>query len=105
MSSTDDSELKTESRRQHPRKKVFLRAELRSGNDAAPCDILNLSAGGARISSTLKVSAGSRVILNLEPFGELPGEIVWQNGEEMGINFQKDPAQIAEIVLGIALYG
>lgn len=98
-------ELHTESRREHLRKKVFLKAELRCGNNAASCDILNMSAGGAKVVTSLKVTTGSSVTLNLDPFGELPGEIVWQNGEEMGINFQKDPEQIAEIVLGIALYG
>lgn len=92
-------------RRSSERKKVLLKAKLVIARESYDCDILNISTGGAKIQCAQKIESGTKVVLNLDPFGEFSSEVVWQRGDEAGIRFEQGSENIAEVVLGIAIYG
>lgn len=92
------------SRRKHSRNSVLFKAKILFENQSIDCEILDISAGGARVRGKRQLEYGLSVILNLDPFGEIPCEIAWQKGQNLGMKFQGDPVEIAEIILAIAVY-
>jgi hypothetical protein len=63
------------SRRKHSRNSVLFKAKILFENQSIDCEILDISAGGARVQSKGQLEHGLSVILNLDPFGEIPCEI------------------------------
>lgn len=53
----------------------------------APCKILDLSPGGARISSDADFGSDRNVILYVEDFGRFEGNIVRLSGGDFGVQF------------------
>ena len=92
-------------RREHVRKTVFLTAKLSACGQSVTCEIVNISSGGARLNMSRQVAFDTGITLNIGPFGEFVGEVVWQNGMEVGVRFLGDSEQISEMVQGIAMYG
>jgi len=92
------------SRRKHSRNSVLFKAKILFENQSIDCEILDISAGGARVRGERQLEHGLSVILNLDPFGEIPCEIAWQKGINLGIKFQGNPEEVAEIVLAMAVY-
>lgn len=92
------------SRRKHSRKSVLFKAKISFEEQNINCEILDISAGGARTKVARQMKHGLHVTLNLDPFGEIPCEIAWQKGQTLGMKFQGDPEKVAEIVLAMAVY-
>ncbi len=94
-----------DSRRGHKRKPVLLTAAIIVDEQRFDCQILNISAGGVKIKVAHTLNEGAKVVFDLEPFGEFVSKVVWQNGDEFGLQFEDDPEHVAEIVMSIAIYG
>ncbi|MFQ6017532.1 MAG: PilZ domain-containing protein [Kiloniellaceae bacterium] len=77
---------------------VLWSGRLYSGNKDVECRILNISMGGAKIHVTAASGFVSPVTLRIDRFGEFSCEIVWQDGEYMGLNFLDEPQKIGEII-------
>jgi c-di-GMP-binding flagellar brake protein YcgR len=92
------------SRRKHSRNSVLFKAKIFFDKQSISCEILDISAGGARARVQRQLKHGLHVTLNLDPFGEIPCEIAWQKDQNLGMKFQGDPVEIAEIILAMAVY-
>ena len=95
----------SKTRRAHDRQTVLVEAELSSARGACPCKILNISAGGAQLQVEHQLKTGGNLELVIKPFGSYGCKCVWQNGEDLGIEFLEDFQVMAEVVLALAVYG
>jgi hypothetical protein len=84
------------SMRSHPRSAVFWSGALQAGRQNVECIVLNMSPGGAKVRMLKRfVSDGSPVILHIDRLGGYTCEVVWTEGNTIGLRFLKDPKQIA----------
>lgn len=107
---------KEDERRRHPRKPVDVPARLQ---DAAhelharlevnhhwhDCRIVNISPGGAKVQIKDELIRGKRAHLKIENFGQFSAHIVWRSGDEIGLHFDESTDKMAEVVVGLAVYG
>jgi len=95
---------RTGSLRQHPRSAVFWSGALQSGRESIDCIVLNMSPGGAKVKLFRRfASNGSPVVLHIDRLGGYASEVVWSEGDAVGLRFLKDPKEVAadiERVLG-----
>jgi hypothetical protein len=84
---------------------VFLDGRLHGGDRWSPCQVVNLSAGGARLRIEGAFVPGQELVLELAACGRYPGVAVWARGGEVGLKFTCDPAEVAEALIGLATYG
>ena len=76
-------------RRAHPRVPVALPAFLQAGGKRHSVQILDLSAGGAKLNCAAALSIGSNVILDCGSFS-LAAEVRWQEGPFLGLRFSSE---------------
>ncbi|MFA6316976.1 MAG: PilZ domain-containing protein [Elusimicrobiota bacterium] len=81
-----------------------LKARLEEGGTWHDCLILNISPGGAKVSVEGPASDAKVVHLEIGRFGRFGAEVVWRAGSELGLRFTHDPAEMTEVVLGLAVY-
>jgi hypothetical protein len=81
-------------------------AEARIGADAhwQDCRLINISVGGARVRLTEPLEI-RHPTLEIAGFGRFRTVVAWHTGDEIGVKFDHDPAEIAEVVVGLATYG
>lgn len=95
--------LNDDERRKHKRKPVLWSARVETGRDVAPCVILDLSLGGAKLKGTAEgAKTRDRVMLVIDRFGAIPAEVVWARSGHMGLRFTDRPENVAHII-GAAL--
>ncbi len=96
--------------RRHDRQSVSLagvvKAEGIAGAPGYPCQIEDLSVGGARVALAA-ASAGklARVTLEIEKFGAYAADVVWTRPPRLGLKFRDSPEAMAEILTAIAMRG
>ena len=87
-------------RRRHRRRAVHVLGRLAHTARNEDCDVLDLSVGGARVRSSdpapSTIYAGG-VTLHLDRRRRLPAEVVWRQGDQLGLRFA-EPAAAAEVV-------
>lgn len=91
-------------RRHHRRYRMGLMGTLHPDADSRPgnlCDILDISATGARIRPVDPLSPSDGIALGLERFGLLPARVVWRRDDEVGLSFEQAPARIAYTMRGL----
>lgn len=95
----------SESRR-YPRKNMFFSASLASREDRSVCDILNMSAGGARIRLDDQITGIGQpgLVLTIDDYGDIPARLVWQNGYDVGLKFDGDPRRLHDQTMAMALF-
>jgi hypothetical protein len=76
-------------RRAHPRVPVALPAFLQAGGERHSVQILDLSAGGAKLSCPASLAAGTAVTLDCGTLGR-SAVVRWQNGEVLGLCFDRE---------------
>lgn len=90
--------------RRHPRAAVFWSGAVQAGRTSVDCIVLNLSPGGAKVKLLQRfVSDGSPVVVHIDRLGSYASEVIWSEGDTMGVHFLKDPQRVAadiEKVLG-----
>jgi len=91
--------------RQSDRKSVALTAELMQAEQAYPCNVLNLSAGGSKIEIAQILERGDSVGLQVGPGKPIRGHVAWSQTPYHGLRFDDDNENIAEKVMAIATYG
>ncbi len=87
-------------RRVYPRVEVALPAFLQAGGERRHVQILDLSAGGAKLSCPVGLEVGTAVMLDCGTLGRA-AVVRWQNGGQVGICFEseldgRDVADLAE---------
>ena len=76
-------------RRVYPRVPVALPAFLQAAGERHFVQILDLSAGGAKLSCAASLAVGTTVTLDCGTLGRA-AEVRWQNGETLGLRFEKE---------------
>lgn len=94
-----------QSRRKYERRPILFDARIMEGGQWQDCRILNMSAGGAKLIVSRNINHGAIISLELGIFGQFSGTVVWTDREEVGIKFSHDPAEMAEVLMGLAMYG
>ena len=92
-----DSEGATGGRRA-TRVQVLWSGNLRSGHRSSECRIVNVSMSGAKAHVSNPSELASPVILALDRFGEFYCEIVWREGDYLGLKFLADQQTIEETI-------
>ncbi len=65
------------------------------------CDVVDFSAGGARVRLVDPMAEISRITLGLRHFGFFPARVVWRNGEELGLKFDLTPETVVSQMRGL----
>ena len=76
-------------RRVYPRVSVALPAFLQANGERHAVQLLDLSAGGAKLNCTARLAAGTAVILDCGTLGRA-AVVRWQNGELLGLCFDSE---------------
>ena len=76
-------------RRAHPRVTVALPAFLQAGGERHSVQILDLSAGGAKLNCPISLSSGTAVTLDCGTLARA-AVVRWQNGEVLGLCFESE---------------
>lgn len=85
-------------RRAYPRVPVALPAFLQANGKRHSVQILDLSAGGAKLNCAEKIATGVEVVLDCGTLGR--GAVVrWQNGDALGLCFDRelDPRDVSAL--------
>ena len=87
-------------RRTHRRKAALWAAKLKTERATFPCVVLNVSKGGVMLQVAAIVSVRQRVSLEIERFGTLLAEVVWQlkDKNKVGLRFIDTPEQVVKIL-------
>ncbi|MDD5286428.1 MAG: PilZ domain-containing protein [Desulfuromonadaceae bacterium] len=91
--------------RQYDRKEVLVEARIMDDEGWHDCLIINISVSGAKLRIGFQFSQGDTVRLQIGNFGEFGGVVTWQNSQEIGVKFIHDPSELADVVMGLAMYG
>ena len=86
-------------RRRHPRSLVAWSGVLRDDRGAVKFDVLDVSAGGARLRTDRELRANSKVMLDIHRVGDFLGEVVWQYPDGAGIRFLEDPRDVSSAII------
>ncbi len=92
-----DSEGATGARRA-TRIQVLWSGILRSGHRSSECRIINVSLSGAKAHVSNPSELASPVVLKIDRFGEFHCEIVWREGDYLGLKFLADEQTIEETI-------
>ena len=92
-----DSEPPSE-RRTDSRSAVLCGARIRSGDRDVNCHVLNLSTGGAKVRVEGEVDPSQPVILEAEPLGTFSAEVVWKDGDRLGLMFVEETETIERLI-------
>lgn len=87
-------------RRKYTRSAVLWTGELYGGVRHSTCEVLNISAGGAKLRAIGNFPPGMKVVFRSVRFGEFKAEVVWQDRDSntIGVSFLEDPTRTAEIL-------
>jgi hypothetical protein len=98
MASTVPSPDDFADRRAYPRVAVALPAFLEASGERHHVQILDLSAGGAKLSCAVALGVGTVVTLDCGMLGR-SAEVRWQDGAVLGLCFasQLDPRDVADL--------
>ena len=93
--------------RQSPRKKSLLPATLITDAGPSECHVLDLSRGGARVSSSVVVVEEQAVTLIVKPIGTFAGLVAWRGERGFGVKFlaQHGASSPTPSALEAALHG
>ncbi len=93
-----NEDVSREEGRRYPRTSVLWSGRLLCEGEATDCRILNISLQGAMIRPENPFKGGPEVILHTDRFGQFAGSIVWQEVEQLGIEFLEEPEHIVRVL-------
>jgi len=91
--------------RGHARAEVLVAARLLCGGVWRPCEVVNISVGGAKLRVRERYEPGQELRLEIEPCGQFTGVVAWARGEELGFRCTGDTSAMAEALIALATYG
>ena len=80
------------------RVQVLWNGSLHAGARSSACRILNVSLGGAKAHVSNPSDIPSPVTLKIDRFGKFTCEVVWREGDHLGLRFLADHETIAETI-------
>lgn len=94
MQSTESQQNYGAERRKSARSPVFWPARLIVDSHAVDGMVLDVSADGARLHLEHPPELARTVTLQNDRFGELRGEVVWSDKDDLGLSFLDQPQRI-----------
>jgi hypothetical protein len=91
--------------RDHSREPVRTKAKIMIEKLWHECVITNISPAGARLYAQFNVSQGRAVRLQIGEHGQLDANVIWCLGDEIGLEFNDVPAEMAGVLIGLAALG
>ena len=85
-----DQETNNQERRQHRRCAIFWPGKLTCQDCSINFDLLDISAGGARIHLSAPLVGKSTVTVRIDRIGEFRAEVVWRGLDDAGLRFLDD---------------
>ena len=67
------------------------------------CQVVDISAGGAKVRLAEPLAISSTVVLEIDRLGNLKGEVRWQNHAFVGIGFLESPDVVEQRLRSMAL--
>lgn len=79
----------TADQRAGKRNRVLMGASLRirGGRDVYPINVKDISSTGLRAAAAVPMFVGALVEVDLQNIGWVPGQVVWANRGQIGVNF------------------
>lgn len=104
---TVDTGVAPPDRRQKNRISMMLMATVcfEGAGEGVKARILDLSGGGIRVATVCHLKRGHRLVVSLKGIGEVPGQIAWARGAELGVEFDReiDPAGVGRALTGMPI--
>jgi hypothetical protein len=91
-------------KREEERQEVSLPAKVTSAGGEIPCQVLNISPGGAKIEAHEEFDKEAEIKLTFVGYGGIDGRVVWRQAGFHGLQFKGDRDKIVEILLAVATY-
>ncbi len=91
--------------RGHARAEVLVGARLLCEGVWRPCEVVNISVGGAKLRVQESYSPGQELRLDIELCGQFDGVAAWVRGGELGLRCTGDTSAMAEALIALATYG
>ena len=88
-------------RQRYPRTAVYCAAKLAAAGRAWDCEILDISAGGAKVRFPTTLDPAAELSLTIGSHGTVPVRLVWQSGQYLGVAFLCDPAASARLARNV----
>ena len=91
-------------RRRHERYPLMMEAGVLIGGEALGAEIINLSAGGAKlrlrkIEEHLSCDPADSIILHIPNFGGFEGKVIWKDDDYVGLMFNEDHKTLVNLIL------
>ncbi|MBF0248740.1 MAG: PilZ domain-containing protein [Alphaproteobacteria bacterium] len=93
--------------RQHRRQRMAMSGKLQSADDETAtqdCKLVDMSVGGARVEAHLTDQCRS-CVLAVDKFGKFRAQVVWKKAPYVGLKFNESEESVAEVLIGMAVYG
>lgn len=92
--------------RKSKRHTINVPADLLFENIRYPAQVMDISAGGAKIMfERATLPEQSRVAIDLPFLNQLPAVVVWINGKHCGLKFKDEQNRVNEFLYNLATYG
>ena len=89
-------------KRSYPREPARAKARLLVDDQWHDCVITNISSTGGRLYLRMSVATGKAVRIEVAEFGQYDATVVWCEGDETGLKFEHEPAEIAGMLTALA---
>ena len=91
-------------RRRHERYPLMMEAGVLIGGEALGAEIINLSAGGAKlrlrkIEEYQSCDPAASIVLHIPNFGGFEGRVVWKDDDYVGVMFNEDHKTLVNLIL------
>jgi len=86
-----------EERQRFTRRSVLIAAKLCIDDHMADCDVIDLSAGGAKVAVRKRFPANAKICLLIDDY-QFHGQIAWRDGDNLGLQFSEDPELVAPAI-------
>ena len=90
-----------DNKRSLSREPMRSRARLLVDGQWHDCMITNSTAAGVRLYLRMNIETGKAVRIEIDGFGQYDMKVVWCEGDEIGLQFEKDPAEIADLMMAL----
>ena len=84
-------------RQRYSRRLVLYPGTVRCGDSVGDCEVVDLSDTGAKVRLAEEFECTSPITLSFD-IGEFEGQVVWQNDEFVGIEFNANPSDVAKVI-------
>ena len=85
-------------RQRFTRRSILLNATLRDDEGAVDCDLVDISAGGAKVHVAAPFRLGAQLLLTIGDEHTFYSKVAWRDGEFLGLRFIEPPESIAAAI-------